>query len=134
MNKARGHVSQCKLFLILIAVAAAAAAAAAALPFVHRRVTQDDLRRWVNLDREHDVENELHVLDEARDEEELRRRGMVVDCWRTAADTGKNEAISHQMHHGRGGKKKKTVDVNGKRFNNSEPQPNPVQTPTRARW
>ena len=31
MNKARGHVSQCKLFLILIAVAAAAAAAAAAL-------------------------------------------------------------------------------------------------------
>ena len=96
-------------------IAAAAAAAAAALPFVHRRVTQDDLRRWVNLDCEHNVENELHVLDEARDEEELRRRGIVVDCWRTAADTGKNEAISHQMHHGRCEKKKKTVDVNGKR-------------------
>jgi len=51
--------------------------------------TREDLRGLESLeDEEHNVEK-VFVFGQAMEEEAFRRRGIVVDCWRTADETGR---------------------------------------------
>ena len=57
------------------------------LAALHGR-TKNHLQDGVKGDGEHNVDSGLHVLDDAIDEEIFNRRGMAIDCLRTAGDNG----------------------------------------------
>ena len=57
------------------------------LAALHGR-TKNHLQDGIKGDGEHNVDSGLHVLDDAIDEEIFNRRGMAIDCLRTAGDNG----------------------------------------------
>lgn len=56
--------------------------------------TESDLREVINLALGHNVEKELlHILEEARNWDAWKDRGIAADCLRRAEESGKEAII-----------------------------------------